>query len=177
MSAAPAFGLRPRPRRSVGQALVEFCLIIPIFLLVLCGLFDGARLVYMNSVLSQAAREAARVTSVEAGWVGSSDPSCNTDGGPVCPASFIALLADANAAANRMVTPFAAIPVTSTFMSCDPSGGTPPGGTWTTQGCNTSSTGSLASVRVVMTYTTITPLVAQLVPSINLSGSATMVID
>jgi TadE-like protein len=175
MSAAPALARRARPRRSVGQALVEFCLVIPIFLVVLCGLFDGARLVYMNSVLSQAGREAARVASVEASWVGSTKTGCNTAGGPVCPASFDALLADANAAANRMVTPFAAISIASIFMSCDAK--VAPTGAWTTRSCNTRSTGSLVSVRVIMTYTAITPLIGLLIPPIHLSGYATMVID
>ena len=49
-------GRRPRSR---GQSLVEFALVIPIFLLLLFGLIDGGRLVYQHSVLSQAAREGA----------------------------------------------------------------------------------------------------------------------
>ena len=45
-----------------GQArrLVEFALVLPVFLLMLFGLIDVGRYVYMNSVLSQAAREGAR---------------------------------------------------------------------------------------------------------------------
>ena len=53
-----------------GQALVEFALVIPIFLLLLFGLIDGGRYVYMSNVLSQAAREAARVGAAEASWIG-----------------------------------------------------------------------------------------------------------
>jgi Flp pilus assembly protein TadG len=176
MSTAVTPLARPRTDRSAGQSLVEFALVIPVFLLVLCGVFDGARLVYMNSVLSQAAREAARVTSVEAAWVGSTDPSCNTVGGPVCPASFGALLANANAAANRMIAPFADIPIPSTYMSCDVAGGAPTGA-WTSQSCNVRSTGDVVSIRVVMRYDAITPLIGQLIPSIGLSGSATMAIN
>ncbi len=104
--------MTPRPRRATvghGQGLVEFALVLPIFLLVLFGLIDVGRLVYMNSVLSQAAREGARVASVEADWIGSTDPSCGTLGGPVCPANFAALQADVTAAANRMVAPFGSI--------------------------------------------------------------------
>ena len=58
-------------RRRRGQSLVEFALVLPIFLLVLFGLIDVGRYVYMNTMLSQAAREGARVASVEASWIGS----------------------------------------------------------------------------------------------------------
>ena len=61
----------PSRPASRGQALVEFALVIPIFLLLLFGLIDVGRLVYMNSVLSQAAREGTRLASVEASWMGS----------------------------------------------------------------------------------------------------------
>lgn len=47
-------------QRTRGQALVEFALILPIFLLVLMGILDLGRAVYYSSTLSNAAREAAR---------------------------------------------------------------------------------------------------------------------
>jgi hypothetical protein len=46
--------------RSRGQALVEFALILPVFLLVLMGIFDLGRAVFYSSTLSNAARETAR---------------------------------------------------------------------------------------------------------------------
>lgn len=52
--------MRARSDRSRGQALVEFALVVPIFLLVLMGIFDLGRAVYYSSTLSNAAREAAR---------------------------------------------------------------------------------------------------------------------
>lgn len=167
---------RRRPRRSAGQSLVEFALVIPLFLLLLFGVFDAGRLVYMNSVLSQAAREAARVASVESSWIGSTDVSCNTPGGPVCPASIDALFADANAAANRMVTPFGSIPSGNMFISCDVLGSAPTGD-WTARNCNSALTGNIVSIRVVLTFTPITPIVGQLLPSVSLSGFATMIIN
>ena len=54
--------MRSRPR---GQALVEFALVFPIFLLLLFGLIDVARYVYLNNAFNEAAREAARFGSVE----------------------------------------------------------------------------------------------------------------
>lgn len=52
-------------RSEAGQSLVEFALVIPIFLLLLFGLFDVGRLVYVNNAISQAAREGARYGSVQ----------------------------------------------------------------------------------------------------------------
>ena len=44
-----------------GQTLVEFALILPIFILLLMGLFDMGRAVYAFNTISNAAREAVRV--------------------------------------------------------------------------------------------------------------------
>jgi hypothetical protein len=55
-----------RRQRSRGQALVEFSLVFPIFMLLVFGLIDLGRLVYANNALSEAAREGARWGSVQA---------------------------------------------------------------------------------------------------------------
>lgn len=47
-----------------GQALVEFALVIPIFLLVLVALFDLGRAVFAYNTLTNAAREGARMAIV-----------------------------------------------------------------------------------------------------------------
>jgi len=52
----------PRPR---GQALVEFALIVPVFILLLVGLFDLGRGVYAFNTISNASREAVRVGIVD----------------------------------------------------------------------------------------------------------------
>lgn len=54
---------RPRTR---GQALVEFALIIPIFLLLVFGLVDLGRAVFISNSLAEAARDGARYGSVQA---------------------------------------------------------------------------------------------------------------
>lgn len=46
--------------RSRGQALVEFALIIPLFVLVTIGIFEGARAIYTYNALSNAVREGLR---------------------------------------------------------------------------------------------------------------------
>lgn len=158
-----------------GQGLIEFALVLPVFMLMLFGLIDGGRLIYLSSTLSQAAREGVRVGSVEASWIGSTDGGCNKTGGPNCPADVTALKADVRSAVNRMIAPFASIPAAGIFLSCDAT--TPPTGNWTGQTCLSPSSGGFLSVRVVYTYTAITPMIGQLIGSVTLSGSATMVID
>jgi len=162
---------------SRGQSLVEFALVLPVLLLMVFGLLDVGRYVYMSSVLSQAAREGARVGAVEASWIESSDPACDTAGGPVCPADVVGLAADAEAGANRMVAPFGQ--VGSLHLRCDAVGNAPTTA-WTGISCppgNRSPVGNVVSVRVVMTYTPLTPIVSSLVNSLTMSGSATMVIN
>jgi Flp pilus assembly protein TadG len=51
-------------RRAKGQALVEFALIIPIFLLIVIALFDLGRAVFSYNTLTNAAREGARLAIV-----------------------------------------------------------------------------------------------------------------
>ena len=54
-----------RRRDHRGQALVEFALILPIFVLILVGLFDFGRAIYAFNTVNQAAREAARLAIVD----------------------------------------------------------------------------------------------------------------
>jgi Flp pilus assembly protein TadG len=154
--------------------LVEFALVIPIFMLVVLGLIDTARLVYMNSTISQAAREGARVGSVESSYRGSSDSGCGSYGGPTCPGSDSALLADIRTGANRMMVPFGT--VANVYMSCVTSTGTPPSGSWTSSGCTSNSSGNVISVRVTAEFHPLTPFLSDMI-GLTLSGSATMTIN
>jgi len=54
-------------RGALGQALVEFSLAIIVFLVLVMGVVDLGRGIYMYNAVSQAAREIARVTSVHPG--------------------------------------------------------------------------------------------------------------
>jgi hypothetical protein len=165
---------RRRSPRTRGQSLVEFALVLPVFLFVLFALIDIGRYVYLNSTLSQAAREAARVASVEAYWMGKTDPSCGSAAGPVCPANVAVLRTDVLAGANRMMQPFATIANSDLFTSCD---ATTPPSLITTQTCATQTIGGLASVRVTSTYRPLTPLISSIFPTIPTQASATMVIN
>ncbi len=65
MSTLSLEGLRRRsPDRSRGQALVEFSLVLLPMLLLLFGLLDVGRLVYINNAVSEGAREGSRWGSV-----------------------------------------------------------------------------------------------------------------
>ncbi len=55
---------RRRTRTGRGQALVEFALVLPIFILVLVAVFDLGRAVFAYNTLTNAAREGARMAIV-----------------------------------------------------------------------------------------------------------------
>ena len=170
-------GIAAKRQRTRGQSLVEFALVLPVFLLLIFGIVDLGRFVYMNSTVSQAAREATRVASVEASWIGSSRADCNQPAGPVCPANLAAFRADVLAAANREMAPFGSIAAVDLYTSCGTSAPTPV----TTSTCGAAAAdrapGNLVAVRTVMNFRPITPIISSIVSSVITSGSATMVIN
>ena len=167
--------LRHKRPSGRGQALVEFALVLPLFVLVVCGLFDMGRFVLSDSILSQGAREGARVAAVEAGWIGSLDASCGTPGGPRCPANVAALSTDVQAAANRMVQGLGGT-ITTVYLRCD-APGNQPSGLWTGSTCNTRLQGNLVSVRIVYRWQPITPVIGSFIGAVDRHGAATMVIN
>jgi hypothetical protein len=60
-------GRAPHRGQSRGQSLVEFALILPIFLMLLVGLFDLGHVVWANNAISTATREATRFAIVHGG--------------------------------------------------------------------------------------------------------------
>lgn len=65
-----ALGRRPpwRSGSQQGQALVEFALVSPLFLLILFVAIDLGRLMYTYSAISSAARDGARIASLQASF-------------------------------------------------------------------------------------------------------------
>ena len=55
------------PARGAGQSLVEFALVLPLFLTILIGMVDVGRAIWANNVVANAAREAARYAIVHGG--------------------------------------------------------------------------------------------------------------
>jgi hypothetical protein len=147
--------------RTPGQALVEFALVVPFFLLVLFGILDMSRFVYDSNALNEAAREGARQGTVA--W---RPIDCNGLGRVACVKTLI----------QHRIT---AVGVASTDITVVcyriPSNGTQPsdgvqadtcGATW--QG------GDLVRVQIATRFTLVTPLIAQfLAPTVN--GNATWV--
>jgi len=58
-------------RRERAQSVLEFALVVPLFLLLIFGLIDFARLLFTYASLSNGAREMARVAAVSTNWSGS----------------------------------------------------------------------------------------------------------
>ena len=163
-----------RRKRTRGQGLVEFALVLPIFLLLLFSVVDAGRYVFLNSALSNAAREGARLGSVQASWKTSSDPSCGTAAGPVCPVNDTALRTNITTAANTELAPFGS--VGNLYLACTPST-SPPSGAWTTTTCPSNSPGSLLSVRVTYSWRAITPIISNILGTIQTQASSSVLIN
>jgi Flp pilus assembly protein TadG len=67
---------RRHAHRTRGQALVEFALVLPVFLLIVFGIIDAGRLIFTYNTVSNAARNAARVAIVNQSTTGTS--TCDT---------------------------------------------------------------------------------------------------
>jgi len=173
-------------------------LAIPLFALAMFGLLDVGKLVYTNSVISQAAREGARLGATEAGWIGVPGDGCVTDtasigsgnpGAHVCPTNVAAFKSHIVAAVNRMAVGVGTL--SAVHVSCNLGSGSDPAPTdpaWTDttlggNGCDDDagnsigSSGQLVSVRVEYIYQPITPIISSIIGPVPLSGSASMVIN
>lgn len=53
-------GIKDKNKKSTGQALVELALALPIFLILMYGVFEVGRLIFMYSAVLNASRDAAR---------------------------------------------------------------------------------------------------------------------
>ena len=161
----PNPGSRRRPR-SRGQALTEFALVIPIFLLVLSGILDFGFLLYSRMTVISAAREGAHAAIT---LVGASTTS--TIPGKVistAPASASGLTS-----ANLSVpTPACLVPPvapSTTWTSCN----------WTAYDATTNPTGAqsgdFVSVTVNYQYKSFFPLLFG--STFNLSSTIQMVLE
>jgi len=138
-------------RADRGQALVEFALVFPIFLLLLFGLIDVARFVYLNNAFNEAAREAARYGSVEQ-WQYSCPDSVSSPSRIACTAQV---------ARDRIAGAPATFRVTATC----------------TASCNAND---LLTVKVFTdpgSFHFLTPIVGQLIAGPVISGQAQVVVQ
>jgi Flp pilus assembly protein TadG len=143
--------LRRHADHSRGQALVEFGLILPIFVLVLVGLFDLGRAVYVYNTLNNAAREAVRVAIV--------NQNCTAIGNEAAKAA-VSVGVDwnaglgCNAGANDIKIRF----LQPDFTATAPCVSTP-------------RLGCIAEVTVQYEFNAATPIVGNIIGTLNLQGS------
>lgn len=137
----------PHWRERRGQALVEFALIAPAFVLLLVGLFDAGRAVYAYSTVNNAAHTAARLAIIDQN-VGDVKTAAieQAPGLKLTVADVTVTWLDANGAAT--------LPCTTT-----------------------PNVGCSAEVRVRYSFTAATPLLGNLMGSIQLEGVARQPIE
>lgn len=142
-----------RRNRGRGQALVEFALIIPIFLLFVFGILDLGRAVYAYSTLNNAAREGARVAIVDQTLTSIQD----------------------RAAGRAVGLGVAAADVTVDYRSAEfPD---VPNSCAVRVGTDTGPVSCTAIVRVAHGFTAATPIISNIVGVINMGGESSMVIQ
>lgn len=132
---------------SRGQAIAEFALAIPIFLLLVFGLLDIGRLVYINNAIAQGAREAARWGSVQG------------RSGTAAGRASIAAYARAS---------MAAVPTPTVTVSCVDGAGT------TVSDCGSND---ILVVRVSSPVAMFTPVIGQLVGPLTTATTSQVVVN
>lgn len=154
---------RRRPGR-VGQALVEFALVAPVFFLLLFGIIEGGRFILYYETLSNATREGARYAIVHG-----SNSFCPS--GPMPPGQGAPIscydASGANVAQRVKDSSFgllgSAVTVTTSWLASD--------------GVTAGNNGRDNNVKVAASYTyqTIIPLVP--LPAITISAESYLVIN
>jgi hypothetical protein len=149
-----------RRRRSRGQAMVEFALVAPIFFIVLFGIIDMARYVYTLNTLQQVARESARVGSVPIRPV-----ECTTSSRVAC----VKTVAIGRAVAVGLTS--SDITVTCEHVEAD---GTRTNVTDIDGECAATD---MLVVNIQTNFTLVTPLIAQFINGVGLTGEARMTVN
>lgn len=139
-----------------GQALVEFALIFPVFVLLIFGIFDFARAIYDYNTLASAARDGVRVAIVNQNGPGT---GCVGGNGVTAPDTTKVSAYDCATQAAVAVSPVA---VTVAYR--DPTDST---------SCSPVQVGCLAVVTASSTFRPLTPIISSIVSAIPLSSTST----
>jgi hypothetical protein len=150
-------------RRQRGQALVETALVLPIFLLVLYGIIELGRYVYMVQVLNDAAREGTRYAIVHGSQAlcpsgpmpGGATNACDPNGDKV------------TAVAKKYAVGFVSSVSFPSIATCPT---TPTNPCWQPNNQRQNSV-------TVQVHTTFSPLLPLPLPAITVEGSSTLVIN
>lgn len=151
--------------RERGQALVEFALIFPVFILLLFGILDLGRAIYAYNTVADAAREGARVAIVNQIQT---SPDCAQDRpiqNPLAPHWSIKTCAAQSAISLGIqatdVTVSYAAPSISPTLTCNP----------------TVSVGCIVSVKVDYTFRAVTPVISNIIGVISMSSTSSVPVE
>jgi Flp pilus assembly protein TadG len=146
-------------RRTRGQALTEFALVLPIFVIVIFGIIDLGRYVFTANAMSNAAREGARI-----GSVGSRPAECAALSREGCVIAY--------AASHAWGVPTANV---TTTVTCEAvAAGDPTPNPVAVSSC---STDDLLKVRSQTDFTLLTPLIAQFIGNVTVSGESRVTVN
>jgi hypothetical protein len=153
-------------RKSRGQTLVEFALILPIFVLLLVGIFDFGRAIYAYNTISNAAREAVRVAIV--------DQSCDVIGTEAASRAGLGITW-APTVAQPCGPPSSGVSIR--WLNSD--GSTPSGSDHCLQPDADPGVpiGCLAEVTVRYQYNAATPILGNLLGTLNLNASTRQAVE
>lgn len=126
-----------------GQSLVEFAVVLPVFLLLLFAVIDGGRAIFAYNQMSQVTRAVARVASTTCF---ETTPACDKSAG-----SIATTIASQGAGYQS--------PVTWTVQCLDPVTGTV-----RTSGSNICTIGDLVRVSIAASFTLLTPVASSFGP-------------
>ena len=144
---------RPRTR---GQSLVEFALILPIFLLLIMGIVDAGRLVYTFNTVSNSARQAARVAIVNQSTTGTN--TCDSASATAWPVGC--------GVVSGLVLDLQPADVAVSYRNPTD-----------TAACSPLSIGCTAVVTVTGTYTPLTPVIGQLIGTMDVASTTKMPVE
>jgi Flp pilus assembly protein TadG len=139
--------IRSRRNRSRGQSLVEFALVLPVFMVLVFGILDGGRAILTYNDVAQATRNVARVASVTC-FDTATRCDATTSGAPVADAIGEQLAFQGT--------------VTWTVTCIDPDTNAPPGA------CNP---GHIVRVTATSTVDFATPVIGQALGPLSVSAT------
>ena len=160
-----------RRRGQRGQAIVEVALILPIFILILVGLFDVGRAVYAFNTISNASREAVRVAIVDQDCAYIQDQAAQRAVSlGITPSDVVVYVWDPTAATAGDFT--SASSIANHRQACGVA--SPPGSSYECQQSDTQATiivGCVIEVTIRYPYTAATPLIGSLLGTINMTAT------
>ena len=140
--------------RHRGQSLVEFALLLPVFVLLLMGILDFARAIYAYNAVGNAAREGTRTAIVNQ---------------------------NPNDISARAATQATGLGISTVPVSCPPAGTNGVCVQFLTSDlsatCSPAGIGCVAQVIVKYTFTPITPIIGNIIGSIPVSSTSQQSIE